>query len=102
MGQWRGRVTKSFYHEEKTACAEGIPWKIELRKYLLAYRAVLHTSTGKSPAKMFFGRKLHIKLPDFTREKQNTKTAQRIINIYSGNNRMSKFDTDMASNAQKQ
>ena len=35
-----------------------------MNKYLLAYRSTEHTTTGKSPAEMLYGRKISTKLPD--------------------------------------
>ncbi|XP_036322083.1 uncharacterized protein LOC118736086 [Rhagoletis pomonella] len=38
-------------------------WRIELQKYLLAYRSTPHMTTGVSPAKMMFGHEIRDKLP---------------------------------------
>ena len=46
--------------------AEGKDWRLELNKFLLAYRLTSHTTTGVSPAELFFKRKLTTKLPEFT------------------------------------
>ena len=46
--------------------AEGKDWRLELNKFLLAYRSTSHTTTGVSPAELFFKRKLTTKLPEFT------------------------------------
>ena len=46
--------------------AEGKDWRLELNKFLLAYRSTSHTTTGVSPAELFFERKLTTKLPEFT------------------------------------
>ena len=46
------------------ASLEGKDPRAELYKYLLHYRATLHTNTEKSPAEMLFGRRLQTKLPD--------------------------------------
>ena len=39
-------------------------WRLELNKYLLAYRSTPHVTTGQSPAELLFGRKLSTKLPE--------------------------------------
>ena len=46
--------------------AEGKNWRVELNKFLLAYRLTNHTTTGVSPAELFFKRKLTTKLPELT------------------------------------
>jgi len=43
--------------------AEEKKWRAELNKFLLAYRSANETTTGVSPAKLFFRRKLTTKLP---------------------------------------
>ena len=50
----------------KIAHAQGGDWKTEVLKYVAAYRAKPHPSTGKSPAEMLFGRKVRTKIPEFT------------------------------------
>ena len=39
-----------------------------MRKYLVAYRPNPHTTTGVSPAKLLFGQKMPIKLPELNKE----------------------------------
>ena len=46
--------------------AEGKDRRLELNKFLLAYRSTSHTTTGVSPAELFFKRRLTTKLPEFT------------------------------------
>lgn len=41
----------------------GQDWRMELRKFLLAYHATDHSITGKSPSEMMFGRRIRSKLP---------------------------------------
>ena len=48
----------------RAAHAEKKKWRTELNKYLLAYRSTAHTTTGKSPAEMLYGRNISTKLPD--------------------------------------
>ena len=52
-----------------TATVSGSPWKQQLYKFLLVYRATPHTSTKVSPAESLFGgRNIHVKLPEFEPE----------------------------------
>lgn len=39
-------------------------WRVELQKYLMAYRSTPHTVTGASPAMLMFGREMKDKLPN--------------------------------------
>ena len=48
-----------------TAIAEGKDPKRELHNYLLQYRATPHTTLGKSPAEVLFGKKIQTKLPQY-------------------------------------
>ena len=63
------RQNRSLLKRIKIAKAEQQDWKIEIRKYLFAYRTTPHSTTGKSPAEMFFGRKLRTQLPKLDGEK---------------------------------
>ena len=58
QGKWGSRETKSFPFESN----EKRDWRLELNKYLLAYRSTQHITTGQSPAELLFGRKLSTKL----------------------------------------
>ncbi|XP_055622556.1 uncharacterized protein K02A2.6-like [Toxorhynchites rutilus septentrionalis] len=44
----------------------GQDWRIELQNFLLTYRAASHSTTGRSPAELLFGRKIRTKLPCIT------------------------------------
>ena len=44
--------------------AEGVDWKKALRRYVTKYRSIDHTTTGRSPAELFFNRKMRGKLPE--------------------------------------
>lgn len=59
------RQNRSLLKAMRVAHAEGRRWQIELNKFLLAYRSTRHSTTGKSPAELLFGRKLTTKLPEF-------------------------------------
>ena len=48
----------------RIAQAQGVDWKMELRRYVTKYWSIDHTTTGKSPAKLLFHRKMRGKLPD--------------------------------------
>ena len=59
--------------------AEGKDWRSQLNKFLLAYRST-NTTTGFSPAELFFKRKLTTKLPELTdlEEKKNDVVLQQV------------------------
>ena len=40
-------------------------WKLELSKFLMAYRSTPHASTGVSPFSLMFGREMRTKLPSW-------------------------------------
>ena len=42
---------------------EGKDWREELFCFLLAYRSTAHSTTGRSPAELLFGRSIRCKLP---------------------------------------
>lgn len=67
------RNLKKLYH---TAKAESKNWKQELNKYLKNYRATPHSTTGKSPASMLYGRQFRIRLPEISQPAANDKTAR--------------------------
>ena len=60
--------------------AEGKKWRAKLNKFLLAYPSTNHTTTGVSPAELFFKRKLTTKLPELTEvaEKQSDVIYQQV------------------------
>ena len=58
------RQNRSLHKRMQIAQAEGKDWRRELTKYLAAYRAIPHTTTGTSPAELLFGRKMRTKLPE--------------------------------------
>ncbi len=48
----------------KTSSIEGKNWKQDIQQFLLQYRATPHSTTGKSPAELLFGRPIKTKLPN--------------------------------------
>ena len=60
------RQNRSLLKAMRVFQAEGKDWRLELNKFLLAYQSTSHTTTGDSPAELFFKRKLTTKLPEFT------------------------------------
>ena len=60
------RQNRSLLKALRVFQAEGKDWRLELNKFLLAYRSTSHITTGVSPAELFFKRKLTTKLPEFT------------------------------------
>ena len=47
-----------------TSAAEHLDHYLQIHDHLLQFHATPHPSTGKIPAELLFGRKLHTKLPD--------------------------------------
>ena len=58
------RQNRSLLKAIRVARAEKRDWRLELTKYLLAYRSTPHITSGQSPAELLFGRKLSTKLPE--------------------------------------
>ena len=58
------RQNVSFLKRIKIAYSDsGQNYKVEIAKYMTAYRSIPHPSTGKSPAELMYGRKIRTKLP---------------------------------------
>ncbi|XP_062541582.1 uncharacterized protein K02A2.6-like [Armigeres subalbatus] len=57
------RQNRSLLKRLRIAQELGKEWRTELRKYLLTYHSTSHSTTGKSPAELMFGRKIRCKLP---------------------------------------
>ena len=64
-----------------TASVEGKDPRAELYKYLLHYRATLHTTTEKSPAEMLFSRRLQTKL-SYIFESNETDEQKKTRNLH--------------------
>ena len=58
------RQNRSLLKAMRVSHAEKRDWRLELNKYLLAYRSILHMTTGQSQAELLFGKKLSTKLPE--------------------------------------
>ncbi|XP_062619829.1 uncharacterized protein K02A2.6-like [Saccostrea cucullata] len=61
------RQNRTLLKAIKAANAEGKDWRQELPKFLLAYRATPHSTTGKSPAELLYNRKIHTNLPEISK-----------------------------------
>ena len=71
------RQNRSLMKAIRVAHAEGKPWRAELRKFLLAYRAMPHTTTGQSPSYLLFGRTIRDKLPSVSTQRTDQATRDR-------------------------
>ena len=49
----------------QTALIEEKTWKQELHTFLRSYRATPHTTSGRTPYELLFGRSMHVELPEF-------------------------------------
>lgn len=67
----------------RVAHAEGKRWQTELNKFLLAYRSTHHSTTGRSPAELLFGRQLKTKLPEFVPEEEREILYQDVRDLDS-------------------
>lgn len=57
------RQNRSILKRLRIAQELGKDWRIELRKYLMMYHAATHSTTGKAPMELMYGRKMRTKLP---------------------------------------
>ena len=71
------RQNSSIEKRLRIAQAERKDWKRELRKYVTAYRALPHTTTGKSPSELLFGRKVRTKIPQLFEVVQDFEVRDR-------------------------
>lgn len=57
------RQNRTILKRLRIASELGKDWRLELRKFLLAYHATNHSVTGRSPSELMFGRRIRSKLP---------------------------------------
>lgn len=57
------RQNRSLLKRLRIAQQLGKDWRAEMRQYLLTYHSTNHSTTGKSPAELMFGRRMRTKLP---------------------------------------
>lgn len=60
------RQNRDILKRLKISQCEKTDWKDDLLKYLMMYNSTPHSSTGKSPSELFYGRQFRDKLPFFT------------------------------------
>ncbi|KAK7093081.1 hypothetical protein V1264_008732 [Littorina saxatilis] len=89
----------------KIAQAEKKHWQDEVLKYIAAYRATPHPSTGRSPAELLFNRQIHTKLPQlklFTECDQDVRDQDAekkgLSKMYADDKRNAKASNAKASN----
>ena len=75
-------LAENFMKSIKKVChtsrIEGKCFKQEIFKFLRQYRSTNHSSTGKAPAELLFGRKIRTKLPELVvPTPHNTETRER-------------------------
>ena len=58
------------------AHVEGKDWRVEMQRFLTAYRSTPHTSTGASPYYLMFGREMKNKLPDITKRSNSEEDVR--------------------------
>ena len=64
----------------RAAHAEGKNLREELNRFLLAYRSMPHSTTGKSPVELLFRRKLTTKMPDLVNvEEEEVEVSNQAI-----------------------
>uniref|UniRef100_A0AAG5D2V5 Integrase catalytic domain-containing protein n=1 Tax=Anopheles atroparvus TaxID=41427 RepID=A0AAG5D2V5_ANOAO len=57
------RQNRSLVKRLKISQAENSDWKTDLGKYILMYYATPHSTTGKTPSELMFGRTIRSKIP---------------------------------------
>jgi hypothetical protein len=82
------RFMKTLKKALRCAVAEKRNWKEEMPRFLLNYRTSPHSSTGKAPATLLFGRSLRTRLPQLPKEKKVEEVRNKDLKSKS---RMKKF-----------
>lgn len=60
----------------------GNDWRLELRKFLLAYHSTIHSVTGRSPSELMFGRRIRNKLPavpSIAKDDEETRDRDKVM-----------------------
>ena len=52
------RQNRSMLKRIRISNAEGSDWQEEMDRYLMMYRSIIHSTTGKSPSELLFGRNI--------------------------------------------
>ncbi|XP_030834780.1 uncharacterized protein K02A2.6-like [Strongylocentrotus purpuratus] len=78
------RQNQSIVKRLRIAQAEGKDWKEALLTYVAVYRASTHSTTGKSPAEVLFGRKIRTKLPQIQDISEDQELRDRDLQMKSG------------------
>lgn len=75
------RQNRSILKRLRIAQELGKDWRMELRKFLLAYHSTNHSITGKSPSELMFGRRIRNKLPSIPQfvEEEQVRDRDKII-----------------------
>ncbi|KXJ77162.1 hypothetical protein RP20_CCG008218 [Aedes albopictus] len=75
------RQNRSILKRLRIAQELGKDWRLELRKFLLAYHSTSHSATGRSPGELMFGRKMRNKLPSIPeyKEDEEVRDSDRIV-----------------------
>lgn len=90
------RQNRSLLKAMRIAQAEGLNWKTELRKFLIAYRTTPHTTTAVSPGELLFGRKLRSKLPDITLDYKEEEEEDHYTELRNRDFKMKQKQKDYA------
>ena len=82
------RFMKTLKKALRCAVAEKRNWKEEMPRFLLNYRTSPHSSTGKAPTTLLFGRSLRTRLPQLPKGKKEEEVRNKDLKSKS---RMKKF-----------
>ncbi|XP_055633393.1 uncharacterized protein K02A2.6-like [Toxorhynchites rutilus septentrionalis] len=75
------RQNRSILKRLRIAQELGKDWRLELSKFLLVYHTTNHSTTGKSPSELMFGRRIRNKLPSmpYSIEDEEVRDRDEII-----------------------
>ena len=71
------RQNRSLLKRIRISHAEGSDWEEEMDRYLMMYRSILHSTTGKSPSELMFGRNIRDKLPSWEKRFEDEEMRDR-------------------------